>query len=62
MASRTRPFVSIISTSVVVAATVLFVYWALNSPLQVQRFLVRLVLISLILFLAILFVRYFTLL
>ncbi len=62
MASRTRPLVSIVSMSVVVVATVLFIYWALNSPLQVQRFLVRLVMISLILFLAILFVRYFTLL
>jgi poly-beta-1,6 N-acetyl-D-glucosamine synthase len=62
MAVRTRPLVSIISTSVVVVLTVLFIYWALNSPLQVQRFLVRLVLISLILFLAILFVRYFALL
>lgn len=62
MANHTRPLVSIVSTAAVVVATVLFVYWALHSPLQVQRFLIRLVLISLILFLAILFVRYFALL
>lgn len=45
-----------------VAATVLFIFWAMHSPSQVQAFLVRLVLISLIIFLAILFIRYFTLL
>ena len=62
MARKIRPVVSIVSTTTVVLATVLFVYWAIHSPLQVQRFLVRLVLISLIIFLAILFVRYFALL
>jgi poly-beta-1,6 N-acetyl-D-glucosamine synthase len=46
----------------VVGATVLFIFWAMHSPSQVQAFLVRLVLISLIIFLAILFIRYFTLL
>jgi cellulose synthase/poly-beta-1,6-N-acetylglucosamine synthase-like glycosyltransferase len=45
-----------------VAATASFTWWALTSPATVQRFLVRLVLISLIIFLAILFVRYFALL
>jgi poly-beta-1,6 N-acetyl-D-glucosamine synthase len=62
MAGKIRPIVSILSTTTVVLATVLFVYWAIHSPLQVQRFLVRLVLISLIIFLAILFARYFALL
>ena len=62
MVRKIRPVVSIVSSTAVVLATVLFVYWAIHSPLQVQRFLVRLVLISLIIFLAILFVRYFALL
>ena len=48
--------------TVVVGATVLFIFWAMHSPSHVQAFLVRLVLISLIIFLAILFIRYFTLL
>ena len=45
-----------------VSVSALFIYWTLQSPLQVQRFLVRLVLISLMLFLAMLFIRYFSLL
>jgi poly-beta-1,6 N-acetyl-D-glucosamine synthase len=62
MALRLRRLIPIVSTIVVVGTTALMVYWALNSPLQVQRFMVRLVFVSLILFLAILFVRYFALL
>ncbi len=60
--ARRRALISISIAAGMVAITVLFIYWAVNSPLQVQRLLVRLVLISLIIFLAILFVRYFALL
>jgi cellulose synthase/poly-beta-1,6-N-acetylglucosamine synthase-like glycosyltransferase len=62
MASRARTFASILIIVGVVGGTVWFTIWALSSPLSVQRFLVRLVLISLIMFLAILFARYFSLL
>jgi biofilm PGA synthesis N-glycosyltransferase PgaC len=61
-AARNRALVSILIIAGVVGTSGLFIYWAVNSPLQVQRFLVRLVLISLIIFLAILFIRYFALL
>ncbi|MEJ2237994.1 MAG: glycosyltransferase [Gemmatimonadales bacterium] len=60
--ARRRAIASIIIAAGVVSITVLLIYWAINSPLQVQRFLVRLVLISLIIFLALLFSRYFALL
>ena len=53
---------SIAVVALIVAATVGVVVWAITSPLQVQTFLVRLVVISLIIFLGILYVRYFTLL
>ena len=43
-----------------VIVTALIIVWTLNSPLQVQRFLVRLVFVSLLLFLITLFIRYFT--
>jgi poly-beta-1,6 N-acetyl-D-glucosamine synthase len=62
MATRRRTLVSILLTVIVVGGTVWLTLWALNSPLSVQRFLVRLVVISLIIFLAILFMRYFSLL
>lgn len=54
--------VSILVALLLVAATLAFIGWAVRSPVQVQDFLVRLVVLSLILFLAILFVRYFVLL
>jgi len=60
--ARNRALISILVIAGVVGTSGLFIYWAANSPLQVQRFLVRLVLISLIIFLAILFIRYFALL
>ena len=46
----------------VTGGTVAGIYWAVNSPDQVRVFLVRLVLISLVIFLGILLIRYFTLL
>jgi poly-beta-1,6-N-acetyl-D-glucosamine synthase len=54
--------VSILVALLMVAATLAIIVWAIRSPAQVQEFLVRLVVVSLILFLAILFVRYFVLL
>jgi len=57
-----RLLTSLTLVTVMVGATVLFIFWAMHSPSDVQAFLVRLVLISLIIFLAILFIRYFTLL
>lgn len=46
----------------VTGGTIGTIYWAVNSPDQVRVFLVRLVLISLVIFLGILLIRYFTLL
>jgi len=57
-----RLLTSLTLVTVMVGATVLFIFCAMRSPSNVQAFLVRLVLISLIIFLAILFIRYFTLL
>ena len=63
MATTTRrALTSLMLIAIIVGGTALFILWALRSPDQVQQFLVRLVLISLIIFLAILFIRYFTLL
>lgn len=55
-------FLSIALVILLVAGTAAFIGWAIMSPAQVQTFLVRLVIISLILFLAILYIRYFMLL
>lgn len=60
--ARSQTFASIALTTAMVIVTAIIIYWTLHSPLQVQRFLVRLVVISLLLFLVTLFVRYFTLL
>ncbi len=62
MATRRGILISIGLVALLVGLTAGFIAWAIHSPAQVQTFLVRLVLISLILFLAILFARYFTLL
>jgi poly-beta-1,6 N-acetyl-D-glucosamine synthase len=62
MQARTRAITSIAITTLIVGATVGSLYLALTSPLETQRFLVRLVVISLIIFLAILLLRYFALL
>jgi len=53
---------SLLVVEVMVVATVVFIIWALRSPPAVQSFLVRLVLVSLLIFLAVLFIRYFALL
>ncbi len=60
--ARSQTFASIAITTTMVVVTALVIFWTLNSPLQVQRFLVRLVVVSLLLFLITLFIRYFMLL
>ena len=53
---------SLVLVELMVVVTIVFIVWALRSPPAVQAFLVRLVLVSLLIFLAILFIRYFSLL
>jgi len=53
---------SILVTLVFVALTGGFIFWAIRSPDQVQHFLIRMVVVMLIIFLTILFIRYFALL
>lgn len=62
MKRRPGILASLFVVEALVVATVVFILWALRSPPAVQSLLVRVVLVSLLLFLAILFVRYFTLL
>lgn len=62
MSRRRGIFASLLVVEVMVVATIVFILWALRSPPAVQTFLVRLVLVSLLIFLAILFIRYFALL
>lgn len=62
MASRTRSLGPLLLVLLVIAGTVAVVLWTINSPDQVRVFLMRLVLISLVIFLGILLIRYFTLL
>jgi poly-beta-1,6 N-acetyl-D-glucosamine synthase len=57
-----RIVASLALVELLLVATIVFIVWALKSPAAVQAFLVRLVLVSLVFFLTILFVRYFTLL
>jgi poly-beta-1,6-N-acetyl-D-glucosamine synthase len=57
-----RIVASLILVELLVVATIVFIVWAVRSPPGVQAFLVRLVLVSLLIFLAILFIRYFSLL
>lgn len=62
MATRTRSLGPLLLVLLVTSGTVVAVLWTLNSPDQVRVFLMRLVLISLVIFLGILLLRYFTLL
>lgn len=62
MSSRTRSLGPLLLVLLVTTGTVTVVLWTLNSPDQVRVFLMRLVLISLVIFLGILLIRYFTLL
>jgi poly-beta-1,6-N-acetyl-D-glucosamine synthase len=62
MTTRTRSLGPLLLVLLVTSGTVVAVLWTINSPDQVRVFLMRLVLISLLIFLGILLVRYFTLL
>ncbi len=62
MSRRPGILASLFVVEVMVVSTVVFILWALQAPDAVQAFLVRLVLVSLLIFLAILFIRYFALL
>jgi len=53
---------SLVLVLLLVGGTGIFVVVALRAPAEMQSFIVRMVLVSLLIFLAILFVRYFTLL
>jgi len=60
--ARTRALGPIVLLSIVVGLSGAFFFWVLSSPDQVRVFLIRLVLISLVIFLGILLIRFFTLL
>jgi poly-beta-1,6 N-acetyl-D-glucosamine synthase len=62
MSTRARVLVSLLLVEIMVLGTAAFVQWALGSPPEVQVVLLRVVMVSLLIFLAILFLRYFTLL
>jgi cellulose synthase/poly-beta-1,6-N-acetylglucosamine synthase-like glycosyltransferase len=62
MNPRTRVFASLLLVEILVIATVAFVLWAMRSPPEMQALILRVVMVSLIIFVAILFLRYFTLL
>jgi poly-beta-1,6 N-acetyl-D-glucosamine synthase len=57
-----RPFLLVLSSSVIGAIGILLLVWAARAPMEVQSFIVRVSVVTLVLFLAILIARYFTLL
>ncbi len=57
-----RPFLLMLAAAIVVAIGGLLLVWATRAPLQVQTFIVRVSVVTLVLFLIILIARYFTLL
>ncbi len=59
---RPGPLLLIVAAFIVVAIGGLVLVWAARAPLQVQTFIVRLSVVTLVLFLIILVTRYFTLL
>ena len=60
--ARDRALGPIVLLLIVVGMSAAFFFWVLQSPDQVRVFLIRLVLISLVIFLGILLIRFFTLL
>lgn len=62
--SARRPSIvaSLVLVEVMVVLTVVFILWAVRAPPSTQALIVRVVMVSLLIFLAILFVRYFSLL
>jgi poly-beta-1,6 N-acetyl-D-glucosamine synthase len=59
---RKRPFLLALAAAAVVAIGALLLVWAARAPLEVQSFIVRVSVVTLVLFLIILVGRYFTLL
>ena len=57
-----RPYLLMIAATALAAAGIFLLVWAARAPLQVQAFVVRLSVVTLVLFLIILIARYFTLL
>jgi cellulose synthase/poly-beta-1,6-N-acetylglucosamine synthase-like glycosyltransferase len=57
-----RPFLLILSATVIGAIGILLLVWAARAPMQVQSLIVRISVVTLVLFLIILIARYFTLL
>lgn len=57
-----RPLLLLLAATVVFAIGALLLIWAARAPLEVQTFVVRLSVVTLVLFLIILIARYFTLL
>jgi len=57
-----RPLLLLLALAVVVAIGALLLIWTARAPLEVQTFVVRLSVVTLVLFLIILIARYFTLL
>jgi biofilm PGA synthesis N-glycosyltransferase PgaC len=62
MRSRRSPFLLLTAAAIVLAIGLLLLVWASRAPLEVQTFIVRLSIVTLVLFLVILIARYFTLL
>ena len=60
--SNRRPFLLLLAGMIVVAIGTLLLVWASRAPMEVQSFVVRLSIVTLVLFLIILIARYFTLL
>jgi cellulose synthase/poly-beta-1,6-N-acetylglucosamine synthase-like glycosyltransferase len=59
---RARALASLLLVEILVVVTVAFVIWAAGSPPEQQALILRVVMVSLVIFVAILFLRYFTLL
>jgi cellulose synthase/poly-beta-1,6-N-acetylglucosamine synthase-like glycosyltransferase len=59
---RARFFASLLLVELLLVSTIVFIVWAVRAPDAVQAILIRVVFVSLVIFLAILFVRYFSLL
>jgi len=57
-----KPFLLTLSASVIGAIGILLLVWAARAPMEVQSFIVRVSVVTLVLFLIILIARYFTLL
>jgi biofilm PGA synthesis N-glycosyltransferase PgaC len=62
MSRLTRIVLSLLLVALMVVGTLAFIFWAIHAPPRVQAMLVRIVFVSLLIFLAILFARYFSLL